>query len=236
MNKRNAKPTKPACNVRRRSYRELFVDKLRELSDGELGLIPNATLREALDWNEDRYKRIKAQLVDDNTIIVGRGQGGRIGLVDAHGGAKLKVFVSYSHADSGLKDELLKHLTPLHQMNLIEEWNDRQLKGGDEWDRTISQNLNTADIILLLVSIDFINSKYCYDIELDKALELHDQKKAVVIPIILRNCMWKHTPFAKIQALPKEAKAVNSWDDRDEALASIAESIRVVADDILTSR
>jgi len=86
------------------------------------------------------------------------------------------------------------------------------------------------------ISIDFINSKYCYDIELDKALELHDQKKAVVIPIILRNCMWKHTPFAKIQALPKEAKAVNSWDDRDEALASIAESIRVVADDLLTSR
>jgi hypothetical protein len=185
---------------------------------------------------EDRYKRIKAQLVDDNTIIVGRGQGGRIGLTDAHGGAKLKVFISYSHTDSSLKDELLKHLTPLRQMNLIEEWHDRQLKGGDEWDRTISQNLNTADIILLLVSIDFINSKYCYDIELDKALELHDQKKAVVIPIILRSCMWKHTPFAKIQALPKEAKAVSSWDDRDEALASIAESIRVVADDILTSR
>ena len=121
-------------------------------------------------------------------------------------------------------------------MNLIEEWHDRKLKAGEDWDRSISRNLESADIILLLVSIDFVNSKYCYDIELDKALELHDQRKAIVIPIILRNCLWQHTPFAKLQALPRDAKAVNAWADRDEALASIAEGIKSVAETVRQSR
>jgi len=220
----------------RRSYRELFIDKLKELSGGEQKLLPNGAVRDALEWEEERYARIKAQLVDEKVILVGRGQGGTVGLADAPGESALKVFISYSHADEALKDELLKHLSPLKRMNLIEEWHDRKLKVGEEWDRSISRNLESADIILLLVSIDFVNSKYCYDIELDKALELHDQKKAAVIPIILRNCLWQHTPFAKLQALPRDAKAVSAWSDRDEALASVAEGIKTVAETLRQSR
>jgi hypothetical protein len=220
----------------RRSYRELFIDKLKEQSGGEQKLVSNIAVKEALDWDEERYTRIKSQLVDEGIILVGRGQGGTVGLADAPGGSALKVFVSYSHTDEALKDELLKHLSPLKRMNLIEEWHDRKLKAGEEWDKSISKNLESADIVLLLISIDFVNSKYCYDIELDKALELHDQKKAVVVPIILRNCLWQHTPFAKLQALPRDAKAVNAWTDRDEALASIADGIRTVAETLRQSR
>lgn len=231
-----APSTKASTRRARRSYRELFIDRLKEASGGEQKLVANTEVRELLNWDEERYSRIKSQLVDEGRILVGRGRGGTVGLADAPGGSALRVFVSYSHNDEVLKDELLKHLSPLKRLNLIEEWHDRQLKAGEEWDKSISKNLESADIILLLVSIDFVNSAYCYDIELDKALELHDQKRAVVVPIILRNCLWQHTPFAKIQALPRDAKAVSSWADRDEALANVAEGIRAVAETLRQSR
>jgi TIR domain len=148
----------------------------------------------------------------------------------------LNGFVSYSHVDEPLKSDLLKHLEPLRHLNLIEVWYDRQIKAGDEWVKTISTNLEKADIILLLISIDFINSKYCYGTELERALELHASRKARVVPIILRSCLWSYTPFAKFQALPKDAKAVSTWTDRDEALMNVAEGIKQIADDLLKPR
>jgi hypothetical protein len=214
----------------------MFIDKLKELSGDEQKLVSNVEVRLSLGWDEERYSRIKSQLVDERQILVGRGRGGKVGLADAPDGSALRVFISYSHSDEVIKEEVVKHLSPLKRLNLIEEWHDRQLKAGEDWDKSISKNLECADIILLLVSIDFVNSAYCYDIELEKALELHDQKKAVVVPIILRNCLWQYTPFAKIQALPRDAKAVNSWADRDEALANVAEGIRAVAETLRQSR
>src|SRR5688572_12330676 len=129
------RPEKPAENgsrIRRarRSYRELFIDKLKQLSGGEQKLVSNSEVRDALQWDEERYARIKSQLVDAGRILVGRGRGGTVGLADAPGGSALKVFVSYSHSDETLKDELLNHLSPLKRMNLLEEWHDRKLKAG----------------------------------------------------------------------------------------------------------
>ena len=124
----------------------------------------------------------------------------------------------------------------MKRLNLIDSWHDRKLLAGEDWEKSISSNLEKADIILLLVSIDFINSKYCFDIELDRALERHAQQEATVIPVILRNCLWQYTSFAKIQVLPKDAKAVCAWSDRDEAFANVADGIRVVAEQIRASR
>jgi hypothetical protein len=87
----------------------------------------------------------------------------------------------------------------------------------------------------LHISIDFINSSYCYDIELERAVERHAAGEARVIPIILRPCMWHQTPFSKLQALPKDARAVSLWADRDEVLVSVAEGIRAVAEQLLSS-
>jgi hypothetical protein len=227
---------KPVRKKPRRTYAQMFTEKLRELSGSEQKLITNPTLREALGWDQERYDRIKAQLIDERALIVGRGQGGLVGLSSAPGISALKVFVSYSHADEKQKDDLLKHLSPLKRMNLIAEWHDRKLRPGEEWDATISKNLESADIILLLVSIDFINSRYCYDIELEKALELNAAGKCVVIPVILRSCLWQHTPFAKLQALPRDGKAVSSWTDPDEAFAIVAEGVRVAAEALLANR
>ena len=215
----------------RRSYAEIFIDAITELSDGGQNLVGNGRLREHLKWDPDRYDRIKAQLVDEDRLIVGRGQGGSVGLADTPDSG-ISVFISYSHGDEGLKNELLKHLDPLRRMGWIEAWQDREIDPGAEWDREISEHLESADLILLLVSVDFINSTYCYDIEMETAMELHDNEDAVVVPVILRSCLWEHTPFAKLQALPQDAKAVAAWTDRDEALTSVAAGIRRVVESI----
>jgi len=221
----------------RRTQSELFLDSLKKLSKGEQKLISNLVLRDDLGWGEDRYNRIKSLLADDEKkIVVGRGQGGTVGLAVAPGAKPLKIFVSYCHADEPLKVDLLKHLAPLKHLELINVWNDRQIPPGGDWGQTISSNLQSADIILLLVSIDFINSRYCYDIELEAAIERHENKSAVIIPIILRNCMWQHAPFSKIQAIPKDGRPVCGYPSHDEAFTEIAIAIKAVAEDILSKK
>jgi hypothetical protein len=215
------------------SYRETFLKKLAELSGEGKDLVSNKALRDALVWDEELYKRIKAQLVDERVIFISRGYGGTVGLTSPKGTKALNVFISYSHKDESFKDDLVKHLSPLKRLGLVEEWNDRKITAGAEWDKVISENLESANIILLLVSIDFITSAYCYDIELERALERHAKGEAIVVPIVVRNCLWQHTPFAKLQALPKDAKAISSWGDRDDAFTTIAESIRQVAEQLL---
>ena len=187
----------------RRTYGQIFMAKLSELSKGNQTLIGNGALREALGlgWDEEKYNRIKSQLLDENQIIVGRGRGGTVGLANAPGTKTASsVFLAYSHVDENIKNELLKHLEPLVHLKLVETWHDGKVKAGEEWDKVISDKLKKSDIILLLVSIDFINSRYCYEVELETAMERHATGFAKVIPIILRPCLWGHTQFAKLQA------------------------------------
>lgn len=220
----------------RRSYRDIFLDKLRELAGTEQKLISNATVKDALGWDDEQYKRVKGQLLDENLIVVGRGYGGSVGLANAPGSKALTLFISYSHADEALKNELLKHLAPLKRLKLIEAWHDRKLKAGDDLDHEISANLEKADIAIFLLSVDFINSQYCYDVELEKALELHAKGSLVVVPVVLRSCLWQHTPLAKLLALPKDGKAVTAWADKDEALTNVADGLRLKAIDVLGNK
>lgn len=220
---------------KRRSHQELFLDRLREMSHGEVKPVGNATLRQSLNWDEKRYERIKSKLVGEGLVKPGRGQGGSVCLTKSAKTAPPKIFVSYCHTDRALKAELQKHLEPLKRLKIIQTWTDRELKPGDEWDREISNNLEEAEIILLLISIDFINSKYCYDIELKRAIARHEEGSAVVIPVILRTCLWQHAPFAKLQVLPQSAKSVVSWSSQDEALTSVAEGVLKIAKELRKS-
>ena len=219
----------------RRTYAEMFLDALKELSGSEQKLVSNSAVRDRVGWDDGRYARVRRQLVDENKVIVGRGYGGSVGLATAQGAHALNIFISYSHADEELKESLVKHLTPLKQMGLIEAWHDRKIPAGAEWKPEISRNLEAARIVLLLVSIDFINSKYCYETELERALEMHDEKRARVIPVILRSCMWQHTSFAKLQAVPKDGKPVSSFSDRDEAFSNVAEYVKHVAEELMST-
>ncbi|WP_427162372.1 GUN4 domain-containing protein [Aliinostoc sp. HNIBRCY26] len=139
-----------------------------------------------------------------------------------------KLFFSYSHKDETLRDELAYHLSILEKQGVIASWHDREILAGEQWHDQISDNLNTADIILLLVSAYFLASNYCWDVEVKKAIERHDKGEACVIPVILRPVDWTGAPFAKLQALPKNAEPVVSryWHTQDEAFTDVAKGIR----------
>ncbi|MDP9123917.1 MAG: toll/interleukin-1 receptor domain-containing protein [Pseudomonadota bacterium] len=136
------------------------------------------------------------------------------------------VFFSYTHKDEALRDELEAHLALMKRQNLIEGWHDRRIQAGADVDDTIKKELEAADIILLLVSSDFIASNYCYSKEMARAMERHEAGQARVIPVILRSCDWHSAPFGKLLAAPKDGKAVTTWPDRDVAFTDVAKQVR----------
>lgn len=152
---------------------------------------------------------------------------------DSKIGQAPKLFYSYAHEDELLRDKLATHLKILHRQKKIDVWYDREIGAGAEWEIEIKTHLNTADIILLLISPDFMASDFCYDIEMLRAIERHDAGEAVVIPVILRPTDWAGAPFGKLQALPKNAKPVTQWSNEDEALLDIAQGVRKVADRLI---
>jgi hypothetical protein len=141
------------------------------------------------------------------------------------------VFFSYSRRDKKLRDRLDTFLASLTQDGLVAGWHDRMIAPGMDWAQQISEELESARIILLLVSMDFIASKYCSEVEVTRALQRHDDGEARVIPIILRPSDWQHTRFAYLNALPEGGRPVTSWRDRDQAYLSIASGIRTVVEE-----
>jgi hypothetical protein len=145
-------------------------------------------------------------------------------------GKKLKVFYSYAHTDKAYLLDLQKHLKVLENTGKIETWHDGQILPGAEWDDEILEELNEADIILFLVSADFLASDYIWRKEITQAMERRSQGKVVVVPIIIKPCLWKQTDFAKLQALPMDPQGrmtpVSKWEDRDEAMAEVAEGLQ----------
>lgn len=222
----------------RRPDKKIFLDSLNDILI-ELGLetIGNIKFRDHLGWNEDRYNRTKNRLVDDGEIQAMPGYGGSIKPISETDN-RLTIFISYSHKDEEIKDALLNHLKPLKHLGLIKTWHDNKIVAGREIDSEISENLRNSDIVLFLISIDFINSKYCYDIEMDKALELKGEKQLEIIPIIVRNCVWRHDKMqiSKLKALPKDGKAISAWADRDEALTNVSIGIKEAAEKIIKDR
>jgi TIR domain len=142
--------------------------------------------------------------------------------------APLTVFFSYAHKDERLCRKLEKHLSLLRQQGLITEWHDRRIMPGTDWAHVIDTHLMTAQVILLLISPDFLASDYCYGVEMQRALEQNAQGSAQVIPIMLRPVDWKNAPFAFLQCLPRDAKPITQWKNQDEALMTVAKDIRSV--------
>jgi hypothetical protein len=139
------------------------------------------------------------------------------------------VFFSYSHADEGLRDQLEKQLSMLKRQGVIDTWHDRRIGAGRDIARTIDERINRDDIILLLVSADFLASDYCYDIEMKRAMEHHEAGEVIVIPVILRACDWHHAPFGKLNAVPRDGKPITQWTDIDDAFLQVAKAIREAA-------
>lgn len=137
-----------------------------------------------------------------------------------------KVFISYSHKDETHKSELEVHLAMLKRKNIVSVWHDRKIIAGDGWKNEIDLNLESADIVVFLISSDFLASEYCYDIEVKKAMERHEAGLAQIIPIIVRDCDWHDCDFSKLQALPKDAKPIALWDDKDSAWLDVTNGLK----------
>ena len=137
----------------------------------------------------------------------------------------LRVFISYSHKDESVKQELDTHFAMLKRTS-IDVWHDRRIEAGENIDHAIDVNLLNSDIIILLVSKDFIASEYCFDIEMAKALELHHSGSARVFPVIVGVCDWHDTPFGKLNALPQDGKPIDKFPDRNEGFMQVVKAVK----------
>jgi hypothetical protein len=136
------------------------------------------------------------------------------------------LFFSYSHADASLRDLLEKHLSGLQRQGIISSWHDRRITAGTELDEAIDSHLDAADIILLLISPDFIASDYCYEREMNRAMERHQKGEARVIPVILRPCDWHGLPFGKLLATPTDGRPITMWPNIDQAFLEVVTAIK----------
>lgn len=148
----------------------------------------------------------------------------------------VEVFLSYAREDAELCVRLHKQLSFLRRSKNVSLWYDSEISPGEEWHAEIKERLDSADLILLLVSADFAASDFCYEIEAGRAMERHNAGEAVVVPIILHPCQWQSAPFAKLQALPEGGKAVSEWSNVTSALDDVARGVSEVVDRILAER
>ena len=138
---------------------------------------------------------------------------------------RVSLFYSYSHADEGLRTELSKHLASLRRSGWIREWHDREILPGDPWPQLISLHLESADVILLLLSADFINSNYIWEVEYKRAMQRRAAHEARVVGVVLRPVTLEPLPIKYLQLLPKDAKPVTQWSDHDSAFRNVSEGI-----------
>ncbi len=147
-----------------------------------------------------------------------------------------KVFFSYSHDDKKHLDDLLTYLKPLQRANKIEVWTDSQILPGQEWNKSIIDNLHNADIVIMLVSAEFLASSYIWEKELTIAIDNRDKGKTTVIPVILKRCLWDQTILKSYQAIPQDdnakLKPVTQWEDRNDAWYNVAQGIIKVVDNM----
>ena len=144
----------------------------------------------------------------------------------------LKVFISYSHRDDNYRDALVRHLAPLEDDGLISVWHDRKIAGGENWIQVIDRHLAEAEIVLLLISSDFMASDYCRGIEVLQALAMHEAGTARVIPVVLRSCRWRRPPIGNLQPLPKDGVAITESAHPDKLYSETAAAIEEIAESL----
>ncbi|WP_437755687.1 protein kinase domain-containing protein [Sorangium sp. So ce1389] len=138
----------------------------------------------------------------------------------------LQVFISYAQRDGGLCDELLIHLSMMRREGFIREWYDRLVAPGVDRKMEAQRMLESSEVVLPLLSADFIASDECFQLEMGRAFEKHERGEARIIPVVVRACDWEHPPLGLLPALPTDAKPVTSWANRDEAWLDVIRGIR----------
>ncbi len=145
----------------------------------------------------------------------------------------IEVFFSYSERDEDWRIQLENHLAILKRQNIITAWYRHKIVGGTVWLEQVDKHLNTARLILLLISSDFMASDYCYSNDLTQAIKRHESRQARVIPILLRPVDWEGSPFCHLQPLPINRRPISGWADRDQAFLEIAQGIRAAVKELI---
>jgi Flp pilus assembly protein TadD len=146
----------------------------------------------------------------------------------------LRIFCCYARTDQAYLFALRKHLTPFERTGLLTIHSDIDISPGENWQQKIRSYLNTAHIILLLVSPDFLASDYCWSNEMTRALERHSEGSAYIIPLILRSCYWANMPFSAIHALPTNTQPIATWSNQDDAFLDVVNGIRRATENLLS--
>jgi hypothetical protein len=137
-----------------------------------------------------------------------------------------RMFVSYSHKDDHYRERFHTALAGLRRQGQIALWDDHEVEAGAEWESQIREQLKTSTLIVFLVSPDLLDSEYIYGSEMNYALALNRDRRARVIPVIVRPADWKQRPLGNLQALPRYGRAVSSWPNEDEAWLDVTKGIR----------
>ena len=137
----------------------------------------------------------------------------------------LKLYIAYAEHDSRFREQLTLHLAPIQREGEIVFWHERLILPGQDRAIAVDERLEMADIILLLISPDFLASDYLYNIEINRALMRHAAGTAIVIPILLRPCFWTRTPLCQLQPLPANSRAIKLWSNRDSAWLHVTAEI-----------
>jgi hypothetical protein len=150
--------------------------------------------------------------------------------------APVKIFLSFSHKDDAFHERLDTALAGLKRSGLIQIWDDRRISPGADWEKKLSSKLDEAEIVLLLISPDFIASDYCVGREMRRAMENVEAGRQTVIPVILRPYVWPQAEFNKLQGLPKNFKPISLWKNRDDAYKNVVEGVGNAAQEVKRKR
>ena len=149
---------------------------------------------------------------------------------------RCRVFVSYARVDEPYRRRLEVHLAQLRRDGLVEVWSDQAVKAGSDWERDIQHRLTTADIVILLVTPDFVASHYCFDKELPEALRRHEEEGVRILPVHVKTVDLANLPFGKFQGLPADLRPIVAWRRADDAWSQVARWVRRAAEEILQNR
>ncbi len=138
------------------------------------------------------------------------------------------ILLCYAPEDKGMAGKLKKHLSVLEKTQFINIWDYGDIRPGAEWEQEMKNHLNKSQMILLLISADFLASHYCYNVQMQRAIERHEHKEARVIPILLRSVYWQEPPLDKLQALPDEKKPISRWAPQDDGFTNVVGGIAKV--------
>src|SRR5436309_961247 len=154
----------------------------------------------------------------------------------AQNNEQLKVFYCYAREDESLRNELNGHLISIQQEYSLTIWSDREIRPGADWAKEINAQLDAAHLIFLLITVNFIASKYCYGVEMKRALERHNAGTARVIPILLDHVYWQVAPFSHLQVLPTDARPVTEWENKNKAYVNIVHNIHKTIEDLFKTK